>query len=48
MAKEPVEELRLAGMLIEAADGKVDWTAYPDQAGAPWVGCVAHFPNAYR
>ena len=32
MAKEPVEELRLAGMLIEAADGKVDWTAYPDQA----------------
>ena len=32
MAKEPVEELRLAGMLIEAADGQVDWTAYPDQA----------------
>jgi len=32
MAKEPVEELRLAGMLIETADGKVDWTAYPDQA----------------
>jgi non-homologous end joining protein Ku len=32
MAKEPAEELRLAGMLIEAADGKVDWTAYPDQA----------------
>src|SRR5262249_28690011 len=32
MVKEPVEELRLAGMLIEAADGKVDWTAYPDQA----------------
>jgi len=23
---------RLAGMLIEAAAGKVDWTAYPDQA----------------
>ena len=32
MAKDPEEELRLAGMLIEAADGKVDWTAYPDQA----------------
>jgi non-homologous end joining protein Ku len=32
MAKEPEEELRLAGMLIEAAGGKVDWTAYPDQA----------------
>jgi DNA end-binding protein Ku len=32
MTKEPAEELRLAGMLIEAADGKVDWTAYPDQA----------------
>jgi non-homologous end joining protein Ku len=31
-AKEPAEELRLAGMLIEAAGGKVDWTAYPDQA----------------
>src|SRR5215470_15020662 len=25
------EELRLAGMLIDAADGKVDWTTYPDQ-----------------
>jgi DNA end-binding protein Ku len=32
LEKEPVEELRLAGMLIEAAAGKVDWTAYPDQA----------------
>jgi DNA end-binding protein Ku len=32
LAKEPAEELRLAGMLIEAASGKVDWTAYPDQA----------------
>src|SRR5262245_35730432 len=32
LAQEPAEELRLAGMLIEAADGKVDWTAYPDQA----------------
>ena len=32
MAKEPEEELRLAGMLIEAAGGKVDWTAYPDRA----------------
>ena len=32
LAKEPAEELRLAGMLIEAAGGKVDWTAYPDQA----------------
>src|SRR6516165_58404 len=32
LAKEPTEELGLAGMLIEAADGKVDWTAYPDQA----------------
>ncbi len=30
-ANEPTEELRLAGMLIEAAGGKVDWTAYPDQ-----------------
>jgi DNA end-binding protein Ku len=32
LAQEPVEELRLAGMLIEAAGGQVDWTAYPDQA----------------
>src|SRR5215831_12855618 len=32
MAQEPAEELRLAGMLIEAAGGKVDWTAYRDQA----------------
>jgi non-homologous end joining protein Ku len=32
LEKEPVEELRLAGMLIEAAAGKVDWMAYPDQA----------------
>src|SRR5262249_14788196 len=32
LAKEPAEELCLAGMLIEAADGKVDWMAYPDQA----------------
>ena len=31
MKQEPEEELRLAGMLIEAMDGKVDWTAYPDQ-----------------
>jgi non-homologous end joining protein Ku len=31
MKQEPQEELRLAVMLIEAADGKVDWTAYPDQ-----------------
>jgi DNA end-binding protein Ku len=31
MANEPTEELRLAGMLIEAAGGKVDWTAYPDR-----------------
>src|SRR5262249_3765500 len=30
--KEPAEELRLAGMLIEAASGKVDWTAYLDQS----------------
>ena len=32
LAEEPTEELGLAGMLIEAAGGKVDWTAYPDQA----------------
>src|SRR5262249_40253152 len=32
LALEPTEELRLAGMLIEAAEDKVDWTAYPDQA----------------
>src|SRR5262249_1248354 len=32
MKQEPAEELRLAGMLIDAASGKVDWTAYPDQA----------------
>ena len=31
MKQEPEEELRLAGMLIDAAEGKVDWTAYPDQ-----------------
>jgi non-homologous end joining protein Ku len=32
MKQEPQEELRLAGMLIDAADGKVDWTAYADQS----------------
>ena len=32
LAKEPTEELGLAEMLIEAAGGKVDWTAYPDLA----------------
>jgi len=31
MKQEPQEELHLAGMLIDAADGKVNWTAYPDQ-----------------
>src|SRR5215831_7647091 len=31
MKQEPQEELRLAGMLIDASDGKVDWTAFPDQ-----------------
>src|SRR5262245_48484088 len=31
LKQEPEEELRLAGMLIDAAVGKVDWTAYPDQ-----------------
>jgi DNA end-binding protein Ku len=31
LEKEPAEELRLAGMLMEAASGKVDWMAYPDQ-----------------
>jgi len=44
-----VEELRLAGMLIEAAAGKVDWTAYPDQAAddlkalieAKLAGCLS-------
>jgi hypothetical protein len=40
MAKEPVEELRLAGMLIEAAGGKVDWTAYPDQAAQELKGLI--------
>src|SRR5262249_58934015 len=32
MKEDPEEELRLAGMLIDAADGKVDWTAYVDQS----------------
>jgi DNA end-binding protein Ku len=32
LAHEPTEELRLAGMLIGAASGQVDWRAYPDQA----------------
>jgi DNA end-binding protein Ku len=32
MKEEPAEELRLAGMLIDAADGKVDWTTYADQS----------------
>src|SRR5262249_52109002 len=32
LAKEPAEELRLAGMLIEAAGGKVDWMEYLDQS----------------
>ena len=32
LKQEPAEEVRLAGMLIEAAGGKVDWMAYPDQA----------------
>jgi non-homologous end joining protein Ku len=31
LQQETAEELRLAGMLIDAASGKVDWTAYPDQ-----------------
>src|SRR5262245_28643423 len=31
MKQEPEEELRLAAMLIDAADGKVDWTTYADQ-----------------
>jgi DNA end-binding protein Ku len=31
LATEPTEELRLAGMLIDAASGKVDWMAYLDQ-----------------
>jgi hypothetical protein len=30
MKQEPEEELRPAEMLIDAADGKVDWTAYAD------------------
>ena len=32
MKEDPEEELRLAGMLIDAADGKVDWIAYADQS----------------
>jgi Ku protein len=32
LKQEPDEELRLAGMLIDAADGNVNWTAYPDRA----------------
>ena len=32
MKQEPEEELRLAGMLIDGADGKVDWTVYVDQS----------------
>jgi DNA end-binding protein Ku len=32
LAQEPAEELRLAGKLMEAAGGQVDWTAYRDQA----------------
>jgi DNA end-binding protein Ku len=32
LAQERTEELRLAGLLIEAASGPVDWRAYPDQA----------------
>jgi non-homologous end joining protein Ku len=32
LAPEPTEELRLAGLLIDAASGQVDWRAYPDQA----------------
>jgi DNA end-binding protein Ku len=40
IAKGPEEELRLAGMLIEAADGKVDWTAYPDQAAQELKGLI--------
>jgi DNA end-binding protein Ku len=40
LEKEPVEELRLAGMLIEAAAGKVDWMAYPDQAAEELKGLI--------
>jgi non-homologous end joining protein Ku len=40
LEKEPVEELRLAGMLIEAAAAKVDWTAYPDQAAEELKGLI--------
>ena len=32
MKEEPEEELRLAGMLLDAASGKVDWSVYRDQA----------------
>jgi hypothetical protein len=28
-------------MLIEAAGGKVDWTAYPDQAAVELIGLIA-------
>jgi DNA end-binding protein Ku len=31
MKQEPEEELRLAGMLMDAAGGMVDWAAYRDQ-----------------
>ena len=48
LQQEPAEELRLAGMLIDAASGKVDWTANPDQSsgflnrsnGLGPIGCV--------
>jgi DNA end-binding protein Ku len=40
LEKEPAEELRLAGMLIEAAAGKVDWMAYPDQAAEELKGLI--------
>jgi DNA end-binding protein Ku len=32
MKQEPEEELRLTGMLIDAADNRLDWTAYADQS----------------
>jgi DNA end-binding protein Ku len=40
MKQELEEELRLAGMLIDAADGKVDWTAYPDQTAQELKGLI--------
>ena len=40
LKQEPEEELRLAGMLLDAASGPVDWSAYRDQSAEELKGLI--------